>query len=364
MSRAAARARAIELLTLVGITAPERRIDQYPHELSGGMRQRVMIAMTLACEPELLIADEPTTALDVTIQSQILDLLMSIQEKLGLAIILITHDFGVVARLCDRVAVMYGGRIVEEGPATVLFEHPLHPYTAGLLYATPRLADRKERLNSIGGIPPQLLSAPAGCSFAPRCGSANEICARKDPLLTAAANARAVACWHPHGTPKSSAANEGSPLMLDVASITPVARGDAPPLVAVESLSVFFPMSGRGLFSRARSQVHAVEDVSFTLERGKTLGIVGESGSGKTTTGRAVILQVKASRGRIRYRGVDITDAEGDEVRGLRRSMQFVFQDPYASLNSRMKVLDIVAEPLIVHRFAKRSKDVAIRWSL
>jgi peptide/nickel transport system ATP-binding protein len=197
MSRAAARVRTLELLSLVGITAPGRRIDQYPHELSGGMRQRVMIAMALACEPELLIADEPTTALDVTIQSQILDLLMSLQETFGLAIILITHDLGVVARLCDRVAVMYGGRIVEEGLAAAMFEHPLHPYTAGLLRATPRLADRRERLSSIEGTPPHLLSSPAGCSFAPRCESATEVCIKKDPLLTAAADRRAVACWHP-----------------------------------------------------------------------------------------------------------------------------------------------------------------------
>jgi peptide/nickel transport system permease protein len=196
MSRTAARARTIDLLSLVGITTPERRIDQYPHELSGGMRQRVMIAMALACEPELLIADEPTTALDVTIQSQVLDLLMSLQEKFGLAIILITHDLGVVARLCDRVAVMYGGRIVEEGLAAAMFEHPLHPYTAGLLHATPRLADRRERLRSIEGTPPHLLSSPAGCSFAPRCEWATEICMKRDPLLIAAADRRVVACWH------------------------------------------------------------------------------------------------------------------------------------------------------------------------
>jgi peptide/nickel transport system permease protein len=196
MSHAQARARTIELLSLVGMTAPERRIDQYPHELSGGMRQRVMIAMALACEPELLVADEPTTALDVTIQSQILDLLMSLQERLGLAIILITHDLGVVARLCDRVAVMYGGRIVEEGPVAATFAHPLHPYTAGLLYATPRLTDRQERLSSIDGTPPHLLSSPTGCSFAPRCASATETCAQNDPLLAAFAGGRTAACWH------------------------------------------------------------------------------------------------------------------------------------------------------------------------
>jgi peptide/nickel transport system ATP-binding protein len=195
MAAGAARARTIELLSLVGITAPERRIDQYPHELSGGMRQRVMIAMALACEPELLIADEPTTALDVTIQSQILDLLISLQEKLGLAIILITHDLGVVARLCDRVVVMYGGRIVEEGSAAALFERPLHPYTAGLLRSTPRLTDRKERLDSIDGTPPNLLSPPSGCSFAARCAWVSEICTQNDPPLAVAAGGRTAACW-------------------------------------------------------------------------------------------------------------------------------------------------------------------------
>ena len=195
MAAGAARARTIELLSLVGITAPERRIDQYPHELSGGMRQRVMIAMALACEPELLIADEPTTALDVTIQSQILDLLISLQEKLGLAIILITHDLGVVARLCDRVVVMYGGRIVEEGGAAALFERPLHPYTAGLLRSTPRLSDRKERLDSIDGTPPNLLSPPSGCSFAARCAWVSETCTQNDPPLAVAAGGRTAACW-------------------------------------------------------------------------------------------------------------------------------------------------------------------------
>lgn len=199
LSGSAARARTIELLSLVGISAPERRIDQYPHQLSGGMRQRVMIAMALACQPELLIADEPTTALDVTIQSQILDLLMSLQEKYGLAIVIITHDLGVVARVCDRVAVMYGGRIVEEGPATAIFRDPLHPYTAGLLAATPRLADRKDRLTSIEGAPPNLLSPAAGCSFAARCAAATDVCRQDDPTLTSAGDGRTVACWHARG---------------------------------------------------------------------------------------------------------------------------------------------------------------------
>ncbi|HEY7247866.1 MAG TPA: dipeptide/oligopeptide/nickel ABC transporter permease/ATP-binding protein [Xanthobacteraceae bacterium] len=195
ISAAAARERSIELLSLVGITAPKRRMAQYPYELSGGMCQRVMIAMALACEPELLIADEPTTALDVTIQSQILDLLASLQASLGLACMLITHDLGVIARMCDRVAVMYGGRIVEEGRAAVLFERPLHPYTGGLLRSTPRLAGQKQRLESIEGTPPNLLRPPAGCCFAARCASVKEQCKASDPPRILRADGRSAACW-------------------------------------------------------------------------------------------------------------------------------------------------------------------------
>jgi peptide/nickel transport system permease protein len=195
LSGAAAHTRTMELLSLVGIAAPDRRMRQYPHELSGGMCQRVMIAMALACEPALLIADEPTTALDVTIQAQILDLLASLQTRLGLAIILITHDLGVIARMCDRVAVMYGGRIVEEGTTAAIFERPLHPYTAGLLRSTPRLAGQKERLETIEGSPPNLLLPPVGCSFALRCAFVREVCTTSDPPRMVTADGRSAACW-------------------------------------------------------------------------------------------------------------------------------------------------------------------------
>ncbi len=198
--RATARARARELLELVGISAPERRLDQYPFELSGGMRQRVMIAMALACEPALLIADEPTTALDVTIQAQILELLQELQARLGLAIVLITHDLGVVAGLCRRVAVMYAGRIVEEAPAEALFDRPAHPYTMGLLRSTPRLDRTETRMIAIDGQPPDLRDPPPGCPFAPRCPARIEACAI-DPALTEVGAGRRAACWRPFEGP-------------------------------------------------------------------------------------------------------------------------------------------------------------------
>jgi peptide/nickel transport system ATP-binding protein len=199
MGRRQAHERVVELLDLVGVASPRRRADQYPHELSGGMRQRVMIAMALACEPELLIADEPTTALDVTIQAQILELIAELQQRLHLAVLLITHDFGVVAGVCHRVAVMYGGKIVETGPAGELFRRPGHPYTAGLLRSTPRLDLVQHRLNGIEGVPPELLDPPPGCPFEPRCPLAVERCASEMPPLDDY-DGREVACWRAFAT--------------------------------------------------------------------------------------------------------------------------------------------------------------------
>lgn len=197
MSKKAARSRAVELLDMVGISNPAKRLDQYPFELSGGMRQRVLIAAALACEPELLIADEPTTALDVTIQAQILDLIAELQQRLGVAVVLITHDLGVVAGVCDRVAVMYGGKIVEEADASDIYPRPFHPYTDGLLRSTPRLDVVSQRLESIAGAPPDLREVLKGCSYSPRCGAATDVCRTNLPLLEERGEGRRVACWNP-----------------------------------------------------------------------------------------------------------------------------------------------------------------------
>jgi oligopeptide/dipeptide ABC transporter ATP-binding protein len=197
MSKKAARSRAVELLDMVGISNPAKRLDQYPFELSGGMRQRVLIAAALACEPELLIADEPTTALDVTIQAQILDLIAELQQRLGVAVVLITHDLGVVAGVCDRVAVMYGGKIVEEADASEIYPRPFHPYTEGLLRSTPRLDVVSERLESIAGSPPDLREVLAGCSYSPRCAAVTEMCRSAVPVLDQRGEGRRVACWNP-----------------------------------------------------------------------------------------------------------------------------------------------------------------------
>jgi peptide/nickel transport system ATP-binding protein len=360
MGEAAARTRAAELLTLVGITDPDRRLDQFPHQLSGGMKQRVMIAIGLSCNPKLIIADEPTTALDVTIQAQILELMKTLSRRLGIALVIITHNLGIVARYADRVNVMYAARAVEQGSADDVFLHPRHPYTLGLMRSVPRLdRPRGARLETIEGLPPSLLAPPTGCRFADRCGFRTEICATEPPLREVDAGMGAgvgaghlSACHHADELDDRGTATG--------AAAVPVAAPSGPPLLEVEDLRKHFTILHKSLFGSPAKVVKAVDGVSFTIARGETLGLVGESGCGKTTIGRVVLRLDEASSGRLRYDGRDLSEAKGDDLKSLRRQIQVIFQDPFSSLNPRMNVGQIVGEPLRVYKLApdrKRARE-------
>ncbi|MER5964689.1 ABC transporter ATP-binding protein [Streptomyces sp. NPDC002057] len=330
--RAARRARAVELLRLVGIPDPERRLDDHPHQFSGGQRQRVLIAMALAGEPDILLADEPTTALDATVQDQILTLLGDLTRTTGTALVLITHNMGVVARACDRVLVMYGGTVVEDGPTAEVLSRPRHPYTAGLLAAVPRLSTPSgTRLTGIPGTPPDLGLPLAGCAFAARCAFAEDRCHTAAPPLVALTDTVRAACL--------PAAERAEPLPPP----PPPARIDRPAPGAVVLTAEGIRKTYRG---RGRRSFTALDDVSLTLAAGETLGIVGESGSGKSTLARVLAHAHPADAGRILLDGEDVTRPGRAELHSVRRRVQMVFQDPYASLNPRMSVAEIVAEPL------------------
>ncbi len=359
-SEAEARDRALELLRLVGITDGERRLTQYPHHLSGGMRQRVMIAIGLACNPKLIIADEPTTALDVTIQAQILELMKDLSRRLDIALIVITHNLGVVARYADRVNVMYAARIIEHGTADDVFLRPCHPYTLGLMRSVPRLdMPRGQRLETIDGLPPDLRAPPAGCRFAPRCTYRIEACAQ-DPELHAIAVGHRSACWRAGelaagapATPRPNGATAAAQPARDTAANGAVAQ----PLLSVEGLHKYFSVKAGGFFSSKNAIVKAVDDVSFTIAPGETLGLVGESGCGKTTVGRTILKLEEPTSGTIRFTGADISRHSAGEMRELRRRIQAIFQDPYSSLNPRMTVGQIIGEPLRVYRLVAGRKE-------
>ena len=316
--------KALELLDLVGISDPKYCITQYPHALSGGMRQRVLIAIAIACNPKLIIADEPTTALDVTISSQILTLLKSLCRRLETSLLLITHDLSVVASVCDRVLVMYAGKIVESGPVEEIFYRPKHPYTKRLLQSIPRIDRPKtNRLVAIEGSPPSLFAQFSGCPFAVRCPSATEQCHKEEPKLV-----NELACWNPN---------------VEV-DITP------PPIKRAEWTSESKEMDNwldiRAV-TKTFKKVTAVNNVSLQIRRGEILGLVGESGCGKSTLSRLLMRLEKPNSGQIYFEGNEISTSKD---RALCRSMQMIFQDPYASLNPRMTVNDLISEPLIIHK--------------
>ena len=341
---AAAGTRAIDLLRRMGVSVPERAVRSWPHQFSGGMRQRVMLAMGFSNEPALLIADEPTTALDVTIQAQILDLLRGLNQDLGTAIILISHDLGVIANMCSRVLVMYAGEVVEEGTPEDLLGDPRHPYTWALLHAAPRLdaAADDRRLVTIEGQPPDPRAWPEGCRFRARCPFAVAQCAAHPALLPVGPD-RTARCW---------VTQQGGPLTppMRVASSVgpPPGREMAVPVMEVTGLTKHFLLPSEGLFAPKRV-LRAVDGVDLQVMRGETLGLVGESGCGKSTLARLITRLHEPTAGSVVFEGIDITHARQEAIRPLRRRMQMIFQDPYASLNPRMSVGEILAGPLKLH---------------
>jgi peptide/nickel transport system ATP-binding protein len=355
-SRAAAMKRAEEVLGMVGMPRPAERLEDYPHQLSGGLRQRVMIAMALACEPKLLIADEPTTALDVTIQAQILELLDELKSRLNMGMLLVTHDMGVIAGRADRVLVMYAGRIAEAADTDALFAGPRHPYTEALLNSVPKLdQDRSQGLYSIPGRPPDLTDLPAGCRFAARCRYAEQDCHVQDPVLGGPDPAHRYACFHP----RPATPGEGDAAATVAAGARRVApSADDAPLLELAGVHKEFPVHA-GILQRKVASVKAVSGVSFAVAPGETFGLVGESGCGKTTIGRLVATLERADEGTIRLAGEELGSLSGNRLRRARRDVQLMFQDAYASLDPRMPVGASIAEPLTIQHVGTRESRAA-----
>ncbi len=380
---------AADSLSLVGFPRSDERLGDYPHQFSGGQRQRIMIAIALSCEPKLLIADEPTTALDVTIQAQILGLLDDLKERLGMAVLLVTHDMGVVAGRADRVNVMYAGRIVETAPTVELFRHMHHPYTQALLASIPLLSqDRAERLFSIPGIPPDLTTPPPGCRFAPRCSRATDRCREEEPTLQPTeVDGHLFACWHPvdgpaarivapdpgklatpapeapsappAGSEGAAAAGSPAPVRPPAARVAAAEPDQGVPLLVIDSAVRAYPVKS-GILQRTVATVKAVSDVSFSVERGETFGLVGESGCGKTTLGKLIVGLEKLDAGRVALRGTDISKLSARELRSFRRDLQMMFQDPIASLDPRMRVGAILREPMRVQGVGTAASQRAV----
>lgn len=348
LSGARAERRAIELLDAVGIAEPQRRVHDYPHQLSGGMKQRAMIAIALAGEPGLLIADEPTTALDVTIQAQILELLRKLQKDTGMAILLITHDLGVVSAMADRVAVMYAGQIVEQASRAEFFAEPRHPYTKKLFDSLPAFHKRGRRLVATRGAVPSLTERPAGCRFTPRCDFAWQTCRNLAPRWMDTAG-HGVLChlYDPaHSATRPAAASGEPPAPEQTVSPQAVAQRT---LLEVRDLKVHFPIR-KGLLQRTVDAVRAVDGVTLSLRAGQTLALVGESGSGKTTVGKGILQLVRPTSGSVHFNGLDLRALHGAALRRQRGNFQVIFQDPYASLNPRMLVSDALKEGLRAQR--------------
>src|SRR3954465_12758142 len=344
VSKAEAREKAIELLREVKVKNPEQRIDAYPHQMSGGQKQRVMIAMALSCNPKLLIADEPTTALDVTVQAQILKILRNLRDTRGMAIIFITHDLGVIAEIADDVLVMFRGEEVEYAPVLEIFSNPKHPYTKGLLACRPCLETKYRRLPTVDDF---MQTAKEGDTI--RIIEKKMDASRLHHLETTGRgrllHPKTELSWigHPweegHHAPDTQTVAEGTI-----------------PLLAVKNLQVYFPVR-RGILARTVDHVRAVDDISFNVYRGQTLGLVGESGCGKTTTGRAILRLIEPTAGQVLYNGIDLAKLSARELRALRGKMQIIFQDPYGSLNPRMTIEAAITEPMFIQNIGKTRAD-------
>jgi peptide/nickel transport system ATP-binding protein len=390
VSKKEAMVRAAEVLDLVGLPRPAERLKDYPHQLSGGLRQRVMIAMALACDPKLLIADEPTTALDVTIQAQILRLLDKIKADLGMGIILITHDMGVIAGRTDRVVVMYAGQKIETADTVELFTHVRHPYTEALLASIPKLdQDRTQVLYSIPGLPPDLRRPPLACRFAARCAFATEQCRTQEPKLEPEANdpEHLFACFHPRASSAAEISEIAAGLLVEAESNKTLAEafgkelslleitdeetaalvasggaGKPDTVLEFKSVSKEFDVTAGVVMRRKIGTLHAVSDVELAIRRGETFGLVGESGCGKTTLGRLGVALEVPTAGQVIFNGEDLNKFKRAELREKRRDLQFMFQDPYASLDPRMRVKEIISEPLdIAKRGTSKEREDAVR---
>lgn len=350
----AARNAAIEMLDLVGIPEPAARCDEYPHQMSGGMKQRVMIAMALSCRPGLLIADEPTTALDVTIQAQILELIQRLQQELQMAVLLITHDLGVVGNIADRVGVMYAGKIAEIGTWKQLYETPQHPYTVKLLESTPARDKRGTQLHTIAGRVPKATDYNDGCRFAERCPKVMDGCETITPTLHAVnGSEHNVACHLYNPEPPFSAVSTGATKLeletgTDKIGDSAIHTSDTQPQLQVKNLCVHYPIQ-KGIFKRTIGYVYAVDDVTLDIPRGKTLALVGESGSGKTSFGKGILRLGVPVQGDLIYDGDNIATVTRQHLHPYRKQMQIIFQDPYASLNPRMTVGAIIQEGMQAH---------------
>ena len=371
----AARNAAIEMLDLVGIPEPAARYDEYPYQMSGGMKQRVMIAMALSCRPGLLIADEPTTALDVTIQAQILELIQRLQQELQMAVLLITHDLGVVANIADRVAVMYAGKIAEMGTWAQLYETPQHPYTVKLLESTPARDKRGTQLHTITGRVPKATEYNDGCRFADRCPKVMDGCESIAPTLHAVnGGEHNVACHLYNPEPPFSVQLANRKLAIQKNAVVTGATkleletdtdkieeasaqtAGALPQLQVKDLCVHYPIQ-KGIFKRTVGYVYAVDDVTLDIPRGKTLALVGESGSGKTSFGKAILRLGVPVKGNLVYDGTNIATATRELMHPYRKRMQIIFQDPYASLNPRMTVGAIIQEGMQAHNIGESTDE-------